>query len=186
MCFFTSLLAATRMLEREGDGSVDGDRSASYLTAAAALLVDMRTVHLATVSEQGVPHASVAPFVCRDGAIFVYVSALAAHTANLRACRQACVLLARDEAASPELFARPRLTLQCAVAEQARGSAVWHAVLDALEARFGATAATVRHLPDFVLFRLEPREARIVTGFARAQRIDGAAVAAMCRAPEGA
>lgn len=165
---------------------MDDERTHDYLAACAELLAELRTAHLATADARGVPQASVAPFVCHGGALHVYLSALAAHTANLRARAEVSVLLVRDEASCPDAFARPRVTLQCSVAELARGAAPWHTVLDAFEARFGASAAMVRPLPDFALFRLEPRAARIVTGFGRARRLDGAAVARMCRAERGA
>ena len=165
---------------------MDEERTHDYLAACAGLLAELRTAHLATADARGVAQASVAPFVRHGGALHVYLSALAAHTANLRARPQVSVLLVRDEASCPDLFARPRVTLQCAVEELARNASPWHTVLDAFEARFGTTAATVRHLADFALFRLEPHTARIVTGFGRARRLDTAAVARICRPESGA
>ncbi len=151
------------------------------LDTAAALLAAQRTLHLATVTPGGAPEASVAPFVLHDGALWVYLSALASHVANLRAgCGAgAGVALVRDEAHCDEPFARPRLSFACAVSEQPRDTPVWNAVLDAFEARFGETAAVVRALPDFTLFRLAPLHGRVVAGFARAGALDRDRIAAL-------
>ena len=153
------------------------------LDSAAALLAAQRTLHLATVTPDGVPEASVAPFVLHDGALWVYLSALASHVANLRAgCGDgagAGVALVRDEAHCDEPFARPRLSFTCAVSEQPRETPAWNAVLDAFEARFGETAAVVRALPDFTLFRLAPLRGRVVAGFARAGALDRDRIAAL-------
>ncbi len=160
-------------------------RDTELRALAAALLAEQHTLHLATADGNGAPEASVAPFVMHGGALHVYLSSLAPHTGNLRQRNEACALLVRDEADSPEPFARPRITLRCRVQEVPRGGAAWHAVLDAFEARFGDTAATVRGLADFALFRLQPVEARVVAGFARAGGLDGAALAALLGARRG-
>lgn len=149
------------------------------LDTAAALLAAQRTLHLATVTPAGAPEASVAPFVLHDGALWVYLSALASHVANLRASAGAGVALVRDEAHCDEPFARPRLSFACAVSEQPRDTPAWNAVLDAFEARFGETAAVVRALPDFTLFRLAPLHGRVVAGFARAGALDRDRIAAL-------
>jgi putative heme iron utilization protein len=147
-----------------------------------ALVREARTLHLATVGVDGTPEASYAPFVIHDGAFFVHLSALASHVANLRASPRAGVLLIRDESACEELFARPRLGARCHVHEEPRGSACWEAVLDAFERRFGETAAAVRTLADFGLFRLDPLDGRVVAGFAQARRLDAAALVALLQA----
>ena len=152
------------------------------LDTADALLAAQRTLHLATVTPAGAPEASVAPFVLHDGALWVYLSALASHVANLRAGAGAGVALVRDEAHCDEPFARPRLSFACAVSEQPRDTPVWNAVLDAFEARFGETAAVVRALPDFTLFRLAPLHGRVVAGFARAGALDRDRIAALLAA----
>jgi len=149
------------------------------LATATTLLAGQRTVHLATVSADGAPEASVAPFVLHDGALWVYLSALASHVANLRAGGGAGVALVLDEGRCEEPFARPRLSFACAVSEQPRDTPAWHAVMDAFEARFGETAGVVRGLSDFALFRLAPERGRVVAGFARAGALDAAALEAL-------
>ena len=141
-------------------------------SVAGGLFAAMRSLHLATVDGSGMAEASYAPYVVHDGALFVYLSALAAHVANLRATRSAAILVVADESASEEIFARARFGARCAVVEIPRESESWEQVLDRFEARFGATATMIRPLTDFALFRLQPEEARVVAGFARAGTLD--------------
>jgi putative heme iron utilization protein len=153
------------------------DEGRWFVRDAVDLLRHMRTVHLASASPEASPLASLAPFVCRGGALYVFLSALAGHTVNLRERGEVSLLLARDESDCDDPFARPRLTLWCECTEEARGSAHWNSVLDAMVARLGDTAAVVRELPDFSLFRLLPRSGQVVSGFARAKSLDERALA---------
>jgi putative heme iron utilization protein len=158
---------------------VTGTSSADRVASAASLLDELGTLHLATVTPSGVPQASCAPYVTHGGAFYVYLSALASHVGNLRAGAGVGVLLVRDEARSPELFARQRLAVGCRVEEEPRGTALWNEVLDRFEGRFGETASRVRSLEDFALFRLVPEEGRVVAGFARAGALDADALRAL-------
>lgn len=135
-----------------------------------------RTLLLATASAAGEPLASYAPYL-RDGRDFcVYLSELAAHTANLAARARASVLFIEDEAASPNLFARRRLTCQCAVAEVPRTAPEYDALLDRFAAHHGKLVGVLRGLADFHLYRLQPESAVFVSGFGRAYAVEGAAL----------
>ena len=146
---------------------------------ALELVGQMRSVQLATVGDDAAPLASYAPFVQLDGALYVYLSRLAQHAQNLRATPLLSAMLIRDEAGCEEIFARPRLVLDCTVTEHARDGALFAAVLGCFETRFGETASTVRELTDFSLFRLRPHGARLVSGFARALNLDDDAMLAV-------
>jgi putative heme iron utilization protein len=138
---------------------------------AVGLLAQMRTLQLATLCEDNRPLASYAPYVHANGALYVYLSELAAHARNLRDRPTVCAMLIHDEAQCEEIFARPRLTLDCTVVEQARDGLVFSSVLDLFESRYGETASTIRALTDFRLFELRPHQARVVSGFAKASEI---------------
>ena len=139
---------------------------------ATRLLTQMRSIQLATLGLHAAPQASYAPFVQVDGAIYVYLSRLAQHAQNVRRTAALGAMLILDEVDCEEIFARPRLLLECRVIEHARDSEQFSQVLDRFEAQFGETAATVRELTDFSLFCLHPFAARLVTGFARAVDLD--------------
>lgn len=160
-CF--ELLGAQRMAKPTAE---------EVMSDATWLLTQMRSIQLATLGPKTTPQASYAPFVRVDGAIYVYLSRLAQHAQNVRRTAALGAMLVRDEVDCDEIFARPRLLLECTTIEYARDSERFVRVLDCFEARFGDTAATVRELTDFSLFCLRPFAARLVTGFARAVDLD--------------
>jgi len=129
---------------------------------------------LATVSADGVPHASYAPFV-RDEAknFYIYVSGLALHARNLLAVPRASVLLIEDESQCDRIFARTRLNFECAVTGVERESPPWHEIVDRFAHRFGETIDLMRGLADFQVFRLTPQHGRFVMGFGSIYRIEG-------------
>ena len=97
-----------------------------------------RSIMLSTVSTDGMPQASYAPFLMdADKTLYVYVSGLSAHTDNLKQTGRVSVLFIEDEADTQEIFARRRLTYHCAVAPLPRDTAQWQPLIDRFEQRFG-------------------------------------------------
>jgi putative heme iron utilization protein len=132
-----------------------------------------QTLHLGTVSDDGQPEASYAPYVHEYGRYWVYLSDLARHTANLRANGRASVLFIEGEVQAKHLFARERLTLRCVASECPRASDRFETVLDCFEQRFGHFMQAIRPLQDFRLFELAPLSGAYVAGFARAYSFEG-------------
>lgn len=142
--------------------------------AYQALLNQSRSLILATVSPDGRPLASYAPFIVDDRRQFyILISQLAAHTANLRQTGQASIMLIEDEGVAAQIFARRRVTFQCQATLVARDSAEGEAVLTDYEARFGRMAGLLKSLPDFQLFRLAPQSGSLVLGFGQVYQING-------------
>ncbi len=132
---------------------------------------------LATVSADAAPEASAAPMICgADGEFYVFVSALAAHTGNLRGNPQAGVLLIEPAEQAQNAFARRRLTYQCRAETVARDAPVFAAVLQRFAQRFGDIVETLKALPDFELVRLTPVSGTYVRGFGQAWRLGGEAM----------
>lgn len=140
------------------------------------LLSRFRTLTLATVSADGVPEASYAPFIrTEDDSFYVYVSGLARHTRNLLATGAASVLFMEEEREASQPFARRRLTFDCRAEAVARDTPQWNEIMDRFAHEFGEVIALIRGLTDFQLFRLTPETATYVRGFAQAYRAsDGA------------
>ena len=155
-----------------------GDRfrtpSASIVAEAGQFMRAFRSLVMATVSADGVPDASYAPYVrIDDNAFYVNLSGLAAHTANLASTPQASVLFLQAEDDSKQLFARKRLSFDVDAAVVGRDSARWAQVMDLFAAKFGDVIDLIRPLADFELIRLTPRSAVYVRGFAQAYPIKG-------------
>jgi putative heme iron utilization protein len=145
------------------------DALAAARTATADFRAQLRTLVLGTAASDGTPDASIAPaIVDRSGAFVICISGLAAHTRNLRANPRASVLLAADEAATPQPFARRRLTFTCTAQPVARGTPEHAALFAALREKFGPTLDVLAGLPDFDLVRLVPTAGRLVLGFGAA------------------
>lgn len=126
------------------------------------------SLQLATVSVDGLPEASYAPYLRVGRDFYIYVSELSRHTRNLHEVPRASVMFIEAEADAGHLFARRRLTYACRCEEVPRGSAGFDQTLTAFEKRFGQIMQMLRNLEDFHLFRMTPEQGTFVTGFARA------------------
>lgn len=144
---------------------------------ARAFLARFQTLLMATVSADGTPEASYAPFVCPDdNCFYVYVSGLSRHTGNLDTSRRASVLFIEDERDVKQLFARTRLTFDCRAELIEREDEQWRAIMDIFQDAFGNVIELIRPLTDFKLFRLRPQSGIYVKGFAQAYRVSDAAI----------
>ncbi len=143
----------------------------------AALLENQLSLELATVSRAGVPCASYAPFVCGEKLrLFVFLSDLALHTANIRDNPRISAMVIEDESNSPNLFARNRLILDCKATRINRDDNDFDPWIQHYKARFGAIVDTLLQLADFNLYRLDPKQGTFVKGFGQAYRITGSSM----------
>ncbi len=135
------------------------------------------TVMLATVSGEGIPEASLAPFVWGERPhLYVYLSDLAQHAQNLKQTGHVSLLFVAKEARGTNAFARRRLNFQCGSEMVVRGSTEWTTILASFANNFGNMVQMIEPLTDFNLFRLELKAGNYVRGFADAYRIDGVAL----------
>ena len=133
----------------------------------------VQSLMLSTLTAEGQPQASYAPFVTgSDRAFYIFVSGLSSHTQNLKAIARAGILLIEDEAQASQIFARQRLMYDCTVELIERHNPEWTTWADRFSARFGNLIQMLRQLPDFQIFRLMPQSGRFVVGFGAAYEID--------------
>lgn len=134
------------------------------------LLQQHRWGALATTDSSSTPLASMVGYVMGDepGVIYLHLSRLAAHTANLLVNWRAALVVSEYDMGRDDPQALERVTLQgtCQVVE--RDSEEYSAArlrylqrLPASERLFGFS--------DFILFRLNVENARFVGGFAQAR-----------------
>jgi putative heme iron utilization protein len=118
--------------------------------------------------------ASYAPFIVDEQRHFyIFTSRLAAHTTNLQHTGQASVMVIEDEVVATQIFARQRVTFQCQANLIPRDSAEDEAALTQYEAKFGKMVGLLKSLPDFQLFKLQPRSGSLVLGFGQAYELGG-------------
>ena len=132
-----------------------------------------KSVILGTVSAAGQPQASYAPFVKDEvGNLYIFVSGLSAHTQNLTATGKVSALFIEDEAQTPQIFARRRLSYDCTATLIARDSEHWQTLVQQFEDRFGNIIEVMKGLADFRIFQLQPQSGRFVLGFGAAYDVD--------------
>jgi len=135
---------------------------------------EINTLYLSSLTKEGKPNASYAPFVSDyKGNFYIFVSGLASHTQDLLANPVASILLMRDEQDSRQIFARQRASYQCDVEVVEKSDIDYTTQLDKLEQRFGSVVKLLRGLSDFILFRLRPYEGQFVMGFGKAFTLKG-------------
>ena len=135
---------------------------------------NVKTLALATLTEEARPNISYAPFVEDDnGNFYLFLSQLAHHTQELLSHEVASILLMEDEQDSRQIFARQRISYHCEVDVILADELEYELMLNALEQRFGNIIQLLRGLPDFILFKLKPYEGRYVKGFGKAYELVG-------------
>jgi putative heme iron utilization protein len=133
---------------------------------------EFTSIIISTVSKDGIPNASYAPFVMdNDKNIYIYVSGLAIHTQNIHNHPYVSVLFIDDEAKTKQIFARRRLNFDCTANLVERETEKWQEIVDKFEIRFGELISTLRSLPDFRILQLKPNTGRFVIGFGAAYNI---------------
>jgi len=160
--------------QQQQDENSPAERSPEIL--CSELVADMKTLQLATLDDDGLPHCSYAPFVrLAPNNFYIFISELAAHTRYLQVRPAAAFMIIADESDSAQIFARTRVYYQCntsLVAPDTDGED-YQRSLDAFAARQGDTVALLRTLGDFRLFRLTPHSGHFVMGFGQAYRFSG-------------
>ena len=136
-------------------------------------LFAQKTILIGARGETGHPEMGVTPFIYYSGALFIYPSRLSAHVRAVLAHRQGQFLLIEDEQMAQNIWARVRLKFDADVDEIDRKDASFAPLCDAFKTVHGSIMDLIRNFADFHMLRLRPRSGVLVTGFARAYRVEG-------------
>ena len=139
----------------------------------ARLIRGGRWAALATYGD-GAPLASMVAYACEPGfaGFLLHLSRLSAHTRNLLASPSASIAISEPDTArirDPQTLARVSIQGEARPLPQDRGG--FAEAKSLYEKRF-PDSSPLFGFGDFLLFRLVPREARFVAGFARAYTVD--------------
>lgn len=139
----------------------------------ARLIRGGRWAALATYGD-GAPLASMAAYACEAGfaGFLLHLSRLSAHTRNLLASPSASIVISEPDTAqvrNPQTLSR--VSIQGEARPLAEDSSGYPGAKALYEQRF-PDSTPLFGFKDFLLFRLVPREARFVAGFARAYTVD--------------
>lgn len=127
---------------------------------------------LATVSKDGEPFASYAPFVeDEEHNYYIYVSAHVQHSINMIETQKASIMFVDDESASANIFARKRLYASAKAEKFTEDDARTPKINALFEKKFGNKAKMVITMEDFRVYKLTPHDASLVLGFGAAFRV---------------
>lgn len=144
-------------------------------------LLTLRPVAALATLHDGRPFASMIPFAAHVAAgrlrLITHVSGLSAHTRDMLAAPEVCLLITAADAPDVMPQALPRVSLP-AVAEFIPPEHPDHAALKAAYLKKFPQTADFFLLGDFSLVALEPTSARLIAGFARAQTLSPEVLAA--------
>lgn len=145
-----------------------------------SLLVSRSTAALATLHD-GLPFASMVPIAVASTPaglrLVTHVSRLAAHTRDMLAAQEVCLLITAPESAAL-LQALPRVSIP-AVAEFIPRDHADYAMLEAAYLAKHPRAADLFQLGDFSIVAFAPLSARFVAGFGSAHTLTPEALAAV-------
>jgi heme oxygenase (biliverdin-IX-beta and delta-forming) len=130
-----------------------------------------KSLQISSITPDGKPYASYAPYALGENHIYVLLSDIAQHAINLKTLPVASVLIIEDEDSAKELFARKRVSYTSEAAHIEVGSQAWKVGIESLKTRHGERIEKLSELADFHLFKLTPTGGRYVKGFGRAYNL---------------
>ena len=145
-----------------------------YQLLLISLLEKQKVFMLATLNQQHMPEASMTPFVFYQQVFWVFVSQLSSHTDNLAKRPDLSVLINENINNTLNPFMVQRASIACRATHAAPEEI--DKVLAVMSDRLGETVSLLRQLPDFHLFKLEPKQGRFIAGFGKAFDIDFASM----------
>jgi len=138
-----------------------------------SFLETFQTLVMASLTPEGEPHASTAPYVRIDNDFYILISTVAQHGRNLLVNPNISLLFVEDESQCVQPFARKRVTIEATVREIGRSEAIFIQAVDRLKAHFDSELVTsLSQMGDFHLFKLSPKSGSVVMGFGKAYRLD--------------
>lgn len=128
------------------------------------------TVVLSMQDGKGNPFTSCAPFVKKDGKLYIYISEVAEHYHFLEKNEYIDTLLIADESDSKNAFATERARWQCK--PKNIGNDGHESIFELFYETHGKAMVEMLQGLDFALFELTPDQGRYVVGFGLAFKVD--------------
>ncbi|MFC7680897.1 HugZ family protein [Paenibacillus sp. GCM10028914] len=130
----------------------------------------LKTILISTQDEDGKPFISYAPFVKKNGKLYIYISQIANHFKYIENHPTVDIMFIEDESQSANLFARQRARFVCTAVNI--GNEGHEDIFQSFGESFGQGMIKMLKGLDFSLFELTAREGRYVVGFGQAFDID--------------
>jgi heme iron utilization protein len=138
-----------------------------------SFLETFQTLIMASLTPEGEPHASTAPYVRMGNDFYILISTVAQHGRNLLKKQNVSLLFVEDESQCVQPFARKRVTIEATASEINREDDTCSAAIERFKAHFDPELVTsLSQMGDFHLFKLSPRSGSVVMGFGKAYRLN--------------
>ena len=129
---------------------------------------DKFSLTISSVSTEGIPLTSYAPYVKKDGNYYVSISSSLPHYINMTSTNKAHIFIIEDEKDASHIFARKRLYFN-ASCKQATNE---EEILDLFDVRYGESLSFLRSMKDFKIVEFIPKDKSLVLGFGAAYKMD--------------
>lgn len=136
-------------------------------------LKPFKSAVLGTISENGYPFSSYAPFYYDGASIYIFISNIATHAKNMQQRPKASAFFIEDESQTQQIFARKRISLQCDVTHISKDDGSYEPVMEAFVSKQGETLTMLMGMKDFNLYVLTPIYGEATFGFGEAYSIGG-------------
>lgn len=121
---------------------------------------------LSMLDGEGKPFTSCAPFVKKDGKLYIYISQVAEHYYHMENSEWIDAMMIADESTTKNPFATERMRMRCK--PKNIGNAGHDEIFELFNAQFDSKLLDVLRGLDFSLFELTPSMGRYVVGFGMA------------------
>lgn len=136
-------------------------------------LETFQTLVMGSLTPEGLPHASPAPYVRIHNDFYILISTVAQHGRNLLAHPNVSLLFVEDESQCVQPFARKRVTIEATASEVLRDDENYSLIRERFCAHFDPDLVTsLTQMSDFHLFCLKPKNGSVVMGFGQAYRLN--------------
>lgn len=125
---------------------------------------------LSLIDDEGKPFISYAPFVKKDGKLYIYISKIAEHYGYMENNDFVDAFLIADESETNNKFATERVRWSCTSSNI--GNDGYEDIFELFNADHGEAMLKLLRGLDFSLFELTPMKGRYVVGFGLAFNID--------------
>lgn len=133
---------------------------------------NFQSITLATVSKEGVPFASYAPFVEDEkGRYYVCVSGNVPHSHNMNETKKVSIMFIEDEKEAAHPFGRKRLYFEAKAKKFDEHDKKEEKIQGLFEEKFGDKVSFMFKMPDFRIYKITPKEGSLVLGFGAAFRV---------------
>ncbi|MEA1880717.1 MAG: pyridoxamine 5'-phosphate oxidase family protein [Campylobacterota bacterium] len=137
------------------------------------LLEPFKTTVLGTLSHNGYPFSSYAPFYYDGEVVYIFISNIATHAQNIQKTPKVSAFFIEDESMTSNMFRRKRISLQCDASMISREHPTFETLMQAFIEKQGSTLNMLMGMADFNLYALKPIYGEATFGFGEAYTIGG-------------